>query len=103
MNLPTKPESVAHVSDAHWEKALEKAHPKWFNIRGLAGFDLIADHARCLILLGEVQEPADPISDAIKAASADAIDLVCRDYHTNFETLCRKHFAGLTFPKGDGL
>ena len=106
MTLPTKPEAVAHVSDQHWEAALIEVvrrsdsgifDPKQrlASIResSQAG---AADYARCLILLGEVAAPVDPIETAIEALagywgySGRQKIAVCADV--------RKHFAGLTFP-----
>lgn len=90
MKLPLKPAAVEHVSDAHWKAALDEANPYWRT--GDSVGDII-DHARCLILLGEVLQPADLISIAIRAMFNDI----------NFNDIsifdaCRKHFAGLTFP-----
>jgi hypothetical protein len=102
MNLPEKPADVAHVSDAHWEAALDKAYSTWSNpIRDLAGtwhLSELIDHARCLILLGEVVEPVDPIEAAIIAAAQEAVHLPVSGYHADFASICRKHFAGLCFP-----
>ena len=94
MNLPNKPKDVAHVSDALWETALDKASysdslsPYWKKYR--------IDYARCLILLGEVKEPVDPIDKAIRATFYGYGDN--RLTECQFNTMCRKHFAGLTFP-----
>jgi hypothetical protein len=70
VELPAKPESVSHVSDAHWEAALDAA------LKCAGDFGRVheslnqgyIDHARCLILLGEVDEPKDPVDEAIDAA-----------------------------------
>ena len=101
MKIPNKPKDVAHVSDALWETALFAADHGWpMVVLGSQCMMNIIDHARCLILLGEVQEPVDPIEAATEAA--------CLDYKSEkylgkpgdvvFTLVCRKHFAGLTFP-----
>ena len=78
-NLPPKPEAVAGVSDRLWEAALDAAAQK--NI--VYGWEHVAlnfhpdcrgaviDHARCLILLKEVEEPRCPLDEAIEAAYKD--------------------------------
>lgn len=108
-NLPKKPAAVAHVSDTHWEAALRKSWnllresqaTAWCNFEAVVwvepGAKIVIDHARCLILLGEVVEPVDPIEAALIAmwnepvASFGSPEL--------FAAACRKHFAGLTFPE----
>jgi hypothetical protein len=82
MKLPAKPAVVAHVSDAHWEAALDAAFGKidngyspwrlWIHDTPVAA--LLTDHARCLILLGEVPEPVDPLDVAIAAVWNDTFD-----------------------------
>jgi len=48
---------------------------------------------------GEVTEPVDQIEAAIEAAANDAIQLATTGYRRDFALICRKHFAGLTFPE----
>jgi len=111
MNLPPKPEAVAHVPNSQWEASLDKAMRLsglgsnigcWQSFRNdtIAG---LADHARCLILLGEVPEPVDPIEAAIDAAwneyLANQSGRGIKSASENFSAACRKHFSGLTFPK----
>ena len=93
MNLPDKPKDVAHVSEALWKCALAKASysdslsPYWKK-HGI-------DHARCLILLGEVPEPVDPIEAAIENVwSGGSLEVG----KAAFNQKCRKYLAGLTFP-----
>lgn len=70
--LPDKPEAVKDVSDRLWEAALRKAYSTWktqaFGFAKTINYPELIDHARCLILLGEVEEPRDPIDEAIEAA-----------------------------------
>jgi hypothetical protein len=97
MNLPPKPPAVAHVSDAHWEAALNQAVE---NGEGLFSYyaPLIVHHARCLILLNEVAEPVDPIEAAMDAMFD--LRLNWSGYGpAAFKRACRKHFAGKTFPE----
>ena len=105
--LPKKPDAVAHVSDSLWEAALQAAWgllkkseaTSWCTFELVtwsdAGALIVIEHARCLILLGEVVELVDPIEEAIEAAwrSLDTESL-----KTEFNVACRKHFSGLTFP-----
>jgi len=88
VTLPPKPEAVAHVSDAYWEAAIAKAR--------LVERSVI-DHARCLILLGEVPESVDPIEAAIESAYEEWLN-DDGEWRGVFRRVCRKHFAGLTFP-----
>lgn len=70
VELPAKPESVSHVSDARWEAALDaalKCAGDYGRVHEALNQGYI-DHARCLILLNEVDEPKDPIDEAIDAA-----------------------------------
>jgi len=112
--LPEKPAAVAHVSDQHWEVALDTAAHKnhvkdWWQVAADFHPDCkraVVDHARCLILLGEVPEPLDPIDAAIYALFEERTGADSRGdsaWHKArrdaFGTQCRKHFAGLTFPK----
>jgi hypothetical protein len=106
MKLPEKHPDVADVSDALWEAALTIACdcrcyiPGSF--RGITDWGSkiargIIDHARCLILLGEVKEPVDPLDAAIKALwCGDTVPVIPL---REFAAACRKHFAGLTFPE----
>jgi len=108
MTLPTKPDAVAHVSDAHWEAALRQAwnifaskrpHTIAFERADWGAAEItptIIDHARCLILLNEVPEPVDPLEVAMDAlwdswnggwSKSDMKDSVC------------KHLAGMTIPE----
>lgn len=108
--LPEKPFAVAHVSDAHWEAALEYAlrlsNSKSSSLTAGGNkyvFETWADHARCLILLGEVPVPVDPIEAAIVAAYRRHHGLLSGyspipELFARFDATCRKHFAGLTFP-----
>lgn len=107
MSLPEKPADVAHVSDAHWEAALDEACSRQgyifqlsFNWSSNYGKGVI-DHARCLMLLGEVAEPVDPIGEAIKAARSAWVSdpRYFENHEAGFEAACRKHLAGLTFPE----
>jgi hypothetical protein len=93
MTLPTKAAAVAHVSDAHWEAALDAADKNWKGYASDHNCRVIIDHARCLILLGEVPEPVDPIEAAIDKVWNDL-----NDFNEDFHAHCRKHFAGLNFP-----
>ena len=65
MSLPEKHPDVADVSDALWEAALELAHPDFRTLYRAREFHSAIHHARCLILLGEVEEPVDPTDAAI--------------------------------------
>ncbi len=104
MSLPEKPADVAQVSDAHWKAALDEACRRQAYIFELfrnwssTAAKGIIDHARCLILLGEVKEPVDPIDAAIDAAWDDFANGPLSFGPLSFEAACRKHFAGLTFP-----
>lgn len=106
--LPEKPAIVADVSDAKWEAALDAANPDWRFYRS-SGEKMthIIDHARCLILLGEVPEPVDPIEAAMRAFRASVWELGCVNLGQldKVDMACRRHFAGLTFPaaKGEGV
>ena len=99
--LPPKPASLEHISDAHWEAAFEEvARRAGYGGTGVAlrhlstkGKNGAADYARCLILLGEVDEPEDPIDAAIKAVWDDQWNAV-----GSFAESARKHFSGLKFP-----
>jgi hypothetical protein len=113
VTLPPKPEAVAHVSDLHWEAALDAAaqknKAKDFGIVGRNFHpdcvEAVIDHARCLILLGEVAEPVDPIEAAMDALFEERCDIKSPDavFHKArldaFKAQCRKHFSGLTFPE----
>jgi len=109
MTLPTKPDAVAHVSDAHWEAALRQAWSVFASRRlstiafERANWDAaeitptIIDHARCLILLKEVPEPVDPFE--VKCG------LIVQDWHSasvvpkSMADIIRKHLAGMTIPE----
>jgi hypothetical protein len=109
MNLPPKPESVSHVTDAHWEAALRQAwlifsskRPSTIDFEvvywGVAEIaPTIIDHARCLILLGEVKEPVDPLG----VAFARLLDEYWSDgiLSRDLESIIRKHLAGMTIPE----
>jgi hypothetical protein len=109
MNLPDKPAQIAHVSDDHWEAALRRA---WavFKIKkpGTVDFEAvhwgaaeitptIIDHARLLILQGEVQEPVGQFE--VKCG------LIVQDWYSASATpksmadIIRKHLAGMTIPE----
>ncbi len=64
----------------------------------------IVAHARTLDLL-HGRKPLDPIEAAIQGAwdewKASYYDGQMGLKQTDFNAACRKHFAGLTFPKGD--
>ncbi len=101
--LPEKPAAVAHVSDAHWEAALNKALSTW-KVQDDAWPNRIAlpeaiDHARCLILLGEAPESVDPIEAALDALWRQVSSGLKNYEALYFKAHCRKHFAGLTFPE----
>ena len=101
--LPPKPDSIADVSDALWEAALVKAGRT--RVEGVANYsdvfqkihirESLIDHARCLILLGEVAEPVDEIDSALNAAWQEGWHFS----QTRFKEVCREHLAGLTFPE----
>jgi hypothetical protein len=107
MTLPPKPAAVAHVSDALWEAALVEVflrvrggEPKEALERAYDNeLETATDYARCLILLGEVPEPVDPI-DAAMCNVFDRLDIT-EWARGNIKADCRKHFAGLTFPKAE--
>jgi hypothetical protein len=72
MTLPEKHPDVAYVSDTLWEAALTMACNRQCYIferfRSTTNWESeiaigIIDHARCLILLGKVKEPVDPLCD----------------------------------------
>jgi hypothetical protein len=103
MTLPVKPDDVADASDALWEAALDAAYAKLddsivMDWRGWSihhSFRLILiEHARLLILQGEVIEPVDPLDAAIEAAwdawqGADRRESA----RVNFIAAIRKHLA----------
>lgn len=88
--LPDKPEQVKDVSDRLWEAALDKA---WASLNGFRHWtewdgcsvmwDLLINHARCLIMLGEVEEPRDPLDEAIEAVYREC-HLLSRDVEIRF-------------------
>ena len=96
MTLPDKPKDVAHVSDKLWEVALARADYSWpMIIFGSERMIRIIDHVRCLMLLGEVEEPVDPIEAAIENVwSGGSLEVG----KAAFKRKCYEHFAGLTFP-----
>jgi hypothetical protein len=106
MTLPEKHPDVAYVSDTLWEAALTMACNRQCYIferfRSTTNWESeiaigIIDHARCLILLGEVKGPVDPLDAAIKALwCSDTVPVIPL---RNFAATCREHFAGLTFPE----
>jgi hypothetical protein len=106
MTLPEKHPDVAHVSDALWEAALTMAcdrrsyFPESFRSATNWGSAIVRgaiDHARCLILLGEVKESVDPLDAAIKALwCGDTVPVIPL---REFAAAYREHFAGLTFPE----
>jgi len=113
--LPDKPEQVKDVSDRLWEAALRMA---WGKVRGDTGFlcdfgyvdwqghgsSYAIDHARCLIMLGEVEEPRDPLDEAIEAA-ADTFQALFNSgenptLRDDFIQAVRQHLG--PFLKGEG-
>ncbi len=96
-DLPTI-ESLDEAVKAIWPSR------KWSEASLCVGFPTMKPafiaHAHTLDLL-HGRKPVDPIEVAIKAASKEAYRLCTSGYHEGFERICRKHFAGLTFPKGD--
>jgi hypothetical protein len=98
--LPPKPEAVAHVSDQHWEAALVRSDADWTMYKPTGELlPRVIDHARCLILLNEVQEPVDLIDDAIWALHRSYEEKGIFLEPVKFRAACRKHFAGLKFPE----
>jgi hypothetical protein len=98
MTLPTKPDAVAHVSDAHWEAALDKTGRNWKYYTHACILPAIIDHARCLILLNEVPEPVDSISLAASQIWGVANGPHC-DAVPRIEAAIRKHLAGMAIPE----
>jgi hypothetical protein len=104
MTLPDKPSAVAHVSDAHWEAALDAAYGKlavhyisWRDRDPGADAWPQVEIARCLILLGEVPEPVDPLDAAIAAVWNDTFD--CSQGPLALNSAIRKRLAPfLTIP-----
>ena len=105
MTLPEKHPDVADVSDTLWKAALTIACDRrgyTESFRSITGWGSaivrgVIDHARCLILLGEVKEPVDPLDAAILALWRD--DTIPVIPPREFAAACHKHFAGLTFPE----
>ena len=105
--LPPKPGSISDVSDTLWEAALVKAGRT--RVEGVANYsdvfqkihirESLIDHARCLILLGEVAEPVDPIEAALDAMWKQVSPFIKIYEQPYFKQHCREHFAGLTFPE----
>jgi hypothetical protein len=101
MKLPPKPESVSHVTDAHWEAAIAAAsiphwHICWESWSGWLR-EATIDHARCLILLGEVKEPLDLFEAACGRIVQDWYST--RTVPTSMADIIRKHLAGMTIPE----
>lgn len=96
--LPDKPEQVKDVSDRLWEAALDKANALWRD-EPMLYRQKTADHARCLILLGEVEEPRDPLDEAIEAFWREWFGGDARPTDT-FREMCNRHFG--PFLKGEG-
>jgi hypothetical protein len=96
MKLPDKPQQVAHVSDALWEAALDAAYAYWRGLPDGILFRLTIDHARLLIMQGEVEEPIDPLDAALDALwdSWSGAWVKCQ-----MKTAIRKHLAGMTIPE----
>jgi hypothetical protein len=85
MTLPEKHPDVAYVSDTLWEAALTMACNRqcyiFESFISITNWESeiaigIIDHARCLILLGEVKGPVDPL--AKRKLPQDEADL-CRN------------------------
>ena len=109
MTLPPKPEAVAHVSDAHWEAALQRAYDIGGYITSISILltdgiyhrvaRSVIDHARCLILLNEVPEPVDPIEVACGLIVQDWCSV--SPFPKSLSEIVRKHLGGMTIPKGE--
>lgn len=109
MTLPDKPEQVKDVSDRLWEAALDKVTRFYgYNCWSEACFwitdrleALLIDHARLLILQGEVTEPRDPLDEAIEALINEW--MVARDASPILDYMKRNIRTHLgPFLKGEG-